>query len=172
MHAEQLAYMPYPQLDGEESSTNESVYRNYPHPRPVAIEDLSTTNREILNSVSEAFSMGIVSDSAVFPSALYSPTPSRNPTQIIQGSRARVPERRGKTRRYAAIFDDKGLPLPSATGVVIGGPRSSLLVDEPESEMEPIIIRHIGSEKPTGFRALGRKLSSAARHVFTCHQPE
>jgi hypothetical protein len=30
-------------------------------------------------------------------------------------------ERRDKTRRYAAIFDEKGIPLPSATCVVIGG---------------------------------------------------
>jgi hypothetical protein len=53
MHAEQLACTPYPQLDGEEeSSTNESVYRNYPHPRPVTIEQLSAEDREILNSVS------------------------------------------------------------------------------------------------------------------------
>jgi len=142
MHAEQLAYMRYPQLDGEASFTNESVYRNYPHPRPVAIEDLSVKDREILNS-------------------------------IVQGRRARGPDRRGKTRRYAAIFDEKGLPLPSATGVVIGGARSSVLEDGPESEMEkPIIIRHNGSEKPTCFRALGRKISSAARSVFTCHHPD
>ena len=54
MHAEKLAYMPYPQLDGEASSTNESMYRNYPHARPVAIEDLSVEDKEILNSVSLA----------------------------------------------------------------------------------------------------------------------
>jgi len=92
--------------------------------------------------------------------------------QIIQGSRARIPERRGKTRRYAAIFDEKGLPLPSATGVVIGGARSSMLVDEQESEMAPIVIQHaIASGKPTGFRAaLRRRISSAARSVFTCSQ--
>jgi hypothetical protein len=50
-HAEQFAYMPYPQLDGEKE-TNESVYRGYPHPPPVAIEDLSSENKEILHSVS------------------------------------------------------------------------------------------------------------------------
>jgi hypothetical protein len=52
MHAVQLANTPYPQLGREESFTNESVYRNYPHPRPVAVEDLSIRDREILNSVS------------------------------------------------------------------------------------------------------------------------
>jgi len=51
MHAEQFAYMPYPQLDGEKE-TNEGVYRSYPHPPPVAIEDLSSENKEILHSVS------------------------------------------------------------------------------------------------------------------------
>ena len=84
-----------------------------------------------------------------------------------------MPERRGKTRRYAAIFDEKGLPLPSATGVVIGGARSSMLVDGQESAMEPIVIRHaVASGKPTGFRAaLRRRISSAARSVFTCSPP-
>jgi hypothetical protein len=82
-----------------------------------------------------------------------------------------MPERRGKTRRYAAIFDEKGLPLPSATGVVIGGARSSLLMDEQE-EMKPIVIQHaVASGKPTSFRtALRRRISSAARSVFTCSQ--
>jgi len=138
MHAEQFAYTPYPQMDGEKEH-NESVYRSYPHPPPMAIDDLSSEDKEILQS-------------------------------IIQGSRARIPERRGKTRRYAAIFDEKGLPLPSATGVVIGGARSSMLVDEQESEMEPIVVRHaVASGKPTGFRAaLRRRISSAARSVFTC----
>ena len=51
MHAEQFTYTPYPQLDGDKE-TNESVYSNYPHPRPVAIEDLSSENKETLQSVS------------------------------------------------------------------------------------------------------------------------
>jgi hypothetical protein len=51
MHAEQFAYTPYPQLDGEKE-TNESVYRTYPHPPQVAIDDLSSENKEILQSVS------------------------------------------------------------------------------------------------------------------------
>jgi len=92
---------------------------------------------------------------------------------IIQGSRARLPERRGKTRRYAAIFDEKGLPLPSATGVMIGGPRSSMLADgqEEESETRPIVVAHavVASGKSTGIgAALRRRISSAARSVFTC----
>jgi hypothetical protein len=93
------------------------------------------------------------------------------PKQIIQGSRARLPERRGKTRRYAAIFDEKGLPLPSATGVMIGGPRSSMVADgQEESETQPIVVAHaVASGKPTGLRAaLRRRLSSVARSVFTC----
>jgi len=51
MHAEQLAYTPYPQMDGEKER-NESVYRNYPHPPPMAIDDLSSQDKEILQSVS------------------------------------------------------------------------------------------------------------------------
>lgn len=138
MHAEQPStYTSYPQLDGEESTT-ESLYHNYPHPRPVAVEDLSFEDREILES-------------------------------IIHG-RSRILERRGKTRRYAAIFDEKGIPLPSATGVVIGAARSSMLVDEQESETVPIVIHHTAPEKPSGFRAFGRKFSSAARSAFTCHR--
>jgi len=138
MHAEKFADASYPQLDGEDSM-DESVFRNYPHPAPVAIEDLSAENREVLES-------------------------------IIQGSRARIPERRGKTRRYAAIFDEKGLPLPSATGVVIGGARSSMLEDGEESEIGPIVVAHtVASGKSTGFRnALRRRLSSAARSVLAC----
>lgn len=97
-----------------------------------------------------------------------------HPKQIIQGSRARLPERRGKTRRYAAIFDEKGLPLPSATGVVIGGPRSSMLTDggqEEGSETGPIVVAHavVASGKSTGIgAALRRGISSAARSVLTC----
>ncbi|KAI9441539.1 hypothetical protein H4582DRAFT_2055423 [Lactarius indigo] len=139
MHTEQSTYTSYPQLDGEESIMTESLCHNYPHPRPVAIEDLSFEDREILES-------------------------------IIHG-RPRIPERRGKTRRYAAIFDEKGIPLPSATGVVIGGARSSMLVDEQGSETEPIVIHHHTiPERPCGFRAFGRKISSAARNAFTCHR--
>lgn len=94
--------------------------------------------------------------------------------KIIQGSRGRLPERRGKTRRYAAIFDEKGLPLPSATGVMIGGPRSSMLADgeeEEESETGPIVVTHavVASGKSTGIgAALRRGISSAARSVLTC----
>ena len=51
MHAEKLAYTPYPHMDGEKEH-NESVYRNYPHPPPMAIEDLSSEDKEILQSVS------------------------------------------------------------------------------------------------------------------------
>jgi len=140
MHAGQVSYTPYQQLDGEnEHEITEIVCRNYPHPPPVAIEDLSSEHKEILES-------------------------------IIQGSRGRLPERRGKTRRYAAIFDDKGLPLPSATGVMIGGPRSSMLSDG-ESETEPIVVAHavVASGKSTGIgAALRRGISSAARSVLTC----
>lgn len=50
MHAEQLACTPFPQMDGEKE--HESVYRNYPHPPPMAIEDLSVADKEILQSVS------------------------------------------------------------------------------------------------------------------------
>jgi len=145
MHAGQVSYTPYQQLDGEnEHEITEIVCRNYPHPPPVAIEDLSSEHKEILES-------------------------------IIQGSRGRLPERRGKTRRYAAIFDEKGLPLPSATGVVIGGPRSSMLADgeeeEEESETGPIVVAHavVASGKSTGIgAALRRGISSAARSVLTC----
>lgn len=53
MHAGQVAYTPYPQLDGEnEHETTEIVCRNYPHPPQVAIEDLSSEHKEILESVS------------------------------------------------------------------------------------------------------------------------
>ena len=51
MHAEQFARTPYPQMDGEKEH-NERVYRTYPHPPPVAIEDLSSEDKEILQSVS------------------------------------------------------------------------------------------------------------------------
>jgi hypothetical protein len=50
MHAEQLACTPHPHMDGEKE--HESVYRNYPHPPPMAIEDLSVADKEILQSVS------------------------------------------------------------------------------------------------------------------------
>ena len=58
MHAEQFAYTPYPQLDGEKE-TNESVYHSYPHPPPVAIEELSSENKEILQSVSPTAEEGM-----------------------------------------------------------------------------------------------------------------
>ena len=53
---------------------------------------------------------------------------------------------------------------------MIGGARSSMLVDEQESETGPIVIHHTAPEKPGGFRAFGRKISSAARNAFTCHR--
>ncbi|KAH9965437.1 hypothetical protein BC827DRAFT_1153718 [Russula dissimulans] len=148
MHAEELPQTQCPQLVGDdEAKMSEGVCRDYPHPSPVSVDDLSTHDRRILES-------------------------------IMQGSRVRVPERRGKTRRYAAIFDEKGLPLPSATGVVIGGARSSMLLadgdgkEEDELDMAPIVIsRAVGSGKSTstGIRAaLRHRLSSAARSVFTC----
>ncbi len=52
MHTEQSTHTSYPQLDGEESITTESLCHNYPQPRPVAIDDLSFEDREILESVS------------------------------------------------------------------------------------------------------------------------
>jgi hypothetical protein len=54
--------------------------------------------------------------------------------------------------------------------VVIGAARSSMLVDEQESETEPIVIHHTAPEKSGGFRVFGRKISSAARNAFTCHR--
>jgi hypothetical protein len=51
MHAGQVAYTPYPQLDGENEIT-EIVCRDYPHPKPVAIDDLSYEDKEVLESVS------------------------------------------------------------------------------------------------------------------------
>jgi len=52
MHAAgQVAYTPYPQLDGENEIT-EIVCRDYPHPKRVAIEELSSEDKEILESVS------------------------------------------------------------------------------------------------------------------------
>jgi hypothetical protein len=173
MHAGQVAaYTQYPQLDGENEIT-EMVCRDYPHPKRVAIEELSSEDKDILESVSLYGAEG--GDDCLHglrAEADYCLRPrASTPKQIIQGSRARLPERRGKTRRYAAIFDEKGLPLPSATGVMIGGPRSSMLADgEEESEREPIVVAYaVTSGKSTGFRAaLRRRLSSAARSVFTC----
>jgi hypothetical protein len=53
MHAGQVSYTPYQQLDGEtEREMTEIVCRNYPHPQPVAIDDLSSEHKEILESVS------------------------------------------------------------------------------------------------------------------------
>lgn len=54
MHAGQVtSYTPYRQLDGEnEHEITEIVCRNYPHPQPVAIDDLSSEHKEILESVS------------------------------------------------------------------------------------------------------------------------
>jgi hypothetical protein len=65
IHAEQFAYTPYPQLDGEKEA-NEGVYRSYPHPPPVAIEDLSSENKEILHSVSPMLEEGMWED-GLFP---------------------------------------------------------------------------------------------------------
>ena len=50
MQTEQTTYTSYPQLDGEESAT-ESLCQNYSLPKPVAVEDLSMDDREILESV-------------------------------------------------------------------------------------------------------------------------
>ena len=180
MHSGQVAYTPYPQLDGE-NEIDEIVCRDYPHPKRVAVQDLSYDDKEILESVS--FSSirdgggrgvgggGITIAFGELTICLRAHIRACSPKQIIQGSRARLPERRGKTRRFATIFDEKGLPLPSATGVVIGGPRSSMVADgQEESEMQPIVVaRTVASGKPSGFRAaLRRRLSSAARSVFTC----
>jgi len=53
MPAGQVSYTPYRQLDGEnEHEITEIVCRNYPHPQPVAIEDLSSEHKEVLESVS------------------------------------------------------------------------------------------------------------------------
>jgi hypothetical protein len=57
MHAGQVAYTPYPQLDGENEIT-EIVCRDYPHPKPVAIQDLSSDDKEILESVSSILDEG------------------------------------------------------------------------------------------------------------------
>jgi len=137
MHAEQSTYTSYPQMDGEESTT-ETLCHGYPQLKPVAVEDLSLDDREILES-------------------------------IIHGHN-RILQRRGRTRRYAAIFDEKGIPLPSATGVVIGAARSSMLLGEQDSETGPIVIHHTTPDKPGGIRSIGRKITSAARNAFTCHR--
>jgi hypothetical protein len=53
MHAGQVSCPPYRQLDEEnEHEITEIVCRNYPHPQPVAIDDLSSEHKEILESVS------------------------------------------------------------------------------------------------------------------------
>lgn len=60
MHTEQsTTYTSYPQLDGEDSTTESSCH-NYPQPRPVAIEDLSFEDREILESVSVLLPRGFL----------------------------------------------------------------------------------------------------------------
>ena len=55
---------------------------------------------------------------------------------------------------------------------MIGGPRSSMLMDgEEESETKPIVVAHavVTSGKSTGIgAALRRGISSAARSVLTC----
>ena len=58
MHAGQVSCTPYRQLDGEnEREMTEIVCRNYPHPQPVAIDDLSSEHKEILESVSLVLSI-------------------------------------------------------------------------------------------------------------------
>lgn len=52
MQSEQSTYTSYPNLDGEESATESSICQNYPIPKPMAIEELSEDDREILESVS------------------------------------------------------------------------------------------------------------------------
>ena len=54
MQSEQSTYTSYPQLDGEESATESSICQNYPIPKPMAIEELTEDDREILESVSPA----------------------------------------------------------------------------------------------------------------------
>lgn len=51
MHAGQDAYTTYPQLDGE-NEIAEIVCRDYPHPKRVAVDDLSSEDQEVLESVS------------------------------------------------------------------------------------------------------------------------
>jgi hypothetical protein len=59
MPAGQVSYTPYRQLDGEnEHEITEIVCRNYPHPQPVAIEDLSSEHKQILESVSVCIRKG------------------------------------------------------------------------------------------------------------------
>lgn len=65
MHTEPSTYTSYPQLDGEESITTEGLCHNYPHPRPVAIEDLSFEDREILESVSNPNATGFFSQGSL-----------------------------------------------------------------------------------------------------------
>lgn|SRR6266404_5752886 len=157
MHAEQSTCT----LDGEESTT-ESLFNIYPQLRPVAVEELSFEDRVILESVSDT---GFLSRWAKYADlCIHQPN-----EQIVHGQ-PRTLQRRGRTRRFAAIFDEKGIPLPSATGVVIGAARSSMLPDEQDSETEPIVINHTAAEKASGFRAFGRMISSAARSALTCHR--
>ena len=57
MHAGQVAYTPYPQLDGE-NETDEILCRNYPHPKRVAVQDLSSDDKDVLESVSSGYYTG------------------------------------------------------------------------------------------------------------------
>jgi hypothetical protein len=53
MHAEELPQTQCPQLVGDdEAKMSEGVCRDYPHPSPVSVDDLSTHDRRILESVS------------------------------------------------------------------------------------------------------------------------
>lgn len=59
MHAGQDDYTTYPQLDGE-NDIAEIVCRDYPHPKPVTIDDLSLEHKEVLESVSAPIRTGRV----------------------------------------------------------------------------------------------------------------
>ena len=76
MHTEQSTYTSYPQLDGEESTT-ETLYHSYPQARPVAIEDLSLEDREILESVSGGATGGLL----LFPPLSFFFAQGRGPSE-------------------------------------------------------------------------------------------
>jgi len=110
MHAEQFDYAPYPQLDGEKEN-NEGVCRNYPHPAPVAIEDLSSEDKEILQSVSPVPEEGMQEEAVTVSSPHLAPIhseltlacacapirPTRSYKEVAPVSRNAV-ERRADTR--------------------------------------------------------------------------
>jgi hypothetical protein len=91
MHAEQFAYTPYPQLDGGKE-TDESVYRSYPHPPPVAIEDLSSENKDVLHSVSPIPEEGMWEERLFPPHHLALGSVSRPTADPCWRVRARTPK--------------------------------------------------------------------------------